>query len=244
MLDRFSERAQRVAMLALYALGRQHEALARYRAYRTRLDEELGLEPSAETRALESADPPPGGRPLAASAPDRARTRARAGNAVRLLGRRAELDSARAMRSRAELDDGRRADPDRGRRRARQDATARRAAAQLDGVRVGRATLLASSSGTWPTCRSRPRFATRSRASSSTAERLPALAADPARARRSVHRSRTFDEVEVLEALVAVVAEHAPLVLAARRPPVGRPSNARRARLSAPSRRRPSAARS
>ena len=51
----FSERAQRTAMLALYALGRQHEALARYRAYRTLLDEELGLEPNPETRALESA---------------------------------------------------------------------------------------------------------------------------------------------------------------------------------------------
>ncbi|HSC90201.1 MAG TPA: BTAD domain-containing putative transcriptional regulator [Gaiellaceae bacterium] len=54
-LDRFSERAHRTAMLALYALGRQHEALARYRRYHSLLDEELGLEPTAETRALESA---------------------------------------------------------------------------------------------------------------------------------------------------------------------------------------------
>ena len=55
VLDHFSERAQRVSMLALYALGRGHEALDRYRAYRTRLDEELGLEPTKETRALEVA---------------------------------------------------------------------------------------------------------------------------------------------------------------------------------------------
>ena len=54
-LDRFSERAQRSQMLTLYALGRTHDALARYRNYRTRLDEELGLEPSVETRALEGA---------------------------------------------------------------------------------------------------------------------------------------------------------------------------------------------
>jgi DNA-binding SARP family transcriptional activator len=55
LLDRFSERGQRLQMLSLYALGRTHEALARYRDYRKRLDEELGLEPSAETRALEAA---------------------------------------------------------------------------------------------------------------------------------------------------------------------------------------------
>ena len=36
-LDRFSERAHRLQMLALYALGRQHEALGRYRAFRSRL---------------------------------------------------------------------------------------------------------------------------------------------------------------------------------------------------------------
>ena len=54
-LDQFSERAHRSEMLALYALGRTHEALSRYRTYRKRLDDELGLEPSAETRTLEAA---------------------------------------------------------------------------------------------------------------------------------------------------------------------------------------------
>src|SRR5207247_11242523 len=33
-LDRFSERARRTAMLALYALGRQHDALEAYRGFR------------------------------------------------------------------------------------------------------------------------------------------------------------------------------------------------------------------
>jgi DNA-binding SARP family transcriptional activator len=47
-LDHFGERAQRTAMLALYALGRQHDALATYREFRARLDRELGLEPTAK----------------------------------------------------------------------------------------------------------------------------------------------------------------------------------------------------
>src|SRR5439155_12733984 len=54
-LDRYSERAHRSAMLALYALGRQHEALETYRRFRARIDEDLGLEPTPDTRALESA---------------------------------------------------------------------------------------------------------------------------------------------------------------------------------------------
>ena len=104
-LDQFSERAHRSEMLALYALGRTHEALSRYRTYRKRLDEELGLEPTAETRALEAAvirqedvarfcrarsDAPP------ADAGD---------HAVRFLGRRAELDTL-VQAVRRGIDDG------------------------------------------------------------------------------------------------------------------------------------------
>ena len=54
-LDGYSERACRLEMLSLYALDRTHEALTSYRAFRQRLDEQLGLEPAAETRALEAA---------------------------------------------------------------------------------------------------------------------------------------------------------------------------------------------
>jgi DNA-binding SARP family transcriptional activator len=54
-LDPFGERAHRTQMLALYALGRQHEALEVYRRFRTQLDEELGLEPTTATRTLEAS---------------------------------------------------------------------------------------------------------------------------------------------------------------------------------------------
>jgi DNA-binding SARP family transcriptional activator len=54
-LDAFGERAHRLRMVALYALGRQHEALETYRRFRIRLDDELGLAPTAETRAVEAA---------------------------------------------------------------------------------------------------------------------------------------------------------------------------------------------
>ena len=54
-LDAFSERAHRTRMLALYAMGRAHEALEAYRRLRSLLAGELGLEPSAETRSLEAA---------------------------------------------------------------------------------------------------------------------------------------------------------------------------------------------
>ena len=54
-LDRFSERAHRTEMLALYAMGRANEALEAYRRVRSLLVSELGLEPNAETRSLEAA---------------------------------------------------------------------------------------------------------------------------------------------------------------------------------------------
>jgi AAA ATPase domain/Bacterial transcriptional activator domain len=54
-MDRFSERAHRTEMLALYAMGRGHEALEAYRRLRCLLVGELGLEPNTESRALEAA---------------------------------------------------------------------------------------------------------------------------------------------------------------------------------------------
>ena len=98
-IDRLSDPAHRLEILALYALGRPHEAVRRYQRFRIRLDEELGLRPSPETRAIEAAiireedvhsllpRPTPGARPSAGGA------------AVRLLGRAAELETLeRAVR--------------------------------------------------------------------------------------------------------------------------------------------------
>ncbi|MGL6280732.1 MAG: AfsR/SARP family transcriptional regulator, partial [Gaiella sp.] len=47
------ERAQELAMLALYRSGRQTDALDRYAALRRRLDEDLGLEPAPGIRELQ-----------------------------------------------------------------------------------------------------------------------------------------------------------------------------------------------
>ena len=99
-LDRFSERGHRLAMLALYALDRQHEALARYRAFREALDEELGLEPTSDTRSLETAilrqeevdELLP--RPTTQSEAHRAPS-------VRLLGRKPELETLEEASRRA-----------------------------------------------------------------------------------------------------------------------------------------------
>ncbi len=74
--------------------GRQHEALDAYRGFRARLDEELGLGPTPETRALETAIlrqddvgrllP----RPIRRDAGGRRQSRS-----IRLLGRMAELET-------------------------------------------------------------------------------------------------------------------------------------------------------
>jgi DNA-binding SARP family transcriptional activator len=90
-LDGFSERAHRTAMLALYALGRQHDALDAYRRFRARLDEELGLGPTGETRALESAILRQEDVRALVPRPIESSPRRGGGRSVRLLGRTAEL---------------------------------------------------------------------------------------------------------------------------------------------------------
>lgn len=208
-LDRFSERAHRTAMLALYALGRQHDALARYRFFRTLLDEELGLEPTAETRAVEGAILRQADThsllPRAIAPPSE-----RAGEgAIRLLGRTAELETLRQSIRRG-LDGALslvqiEGDAGLGKTRLLDELAA------LDGVRVGRAS-----------CSELERHLPYVPLAAALREALVGIDVDPRRLPAlaqilpefSLQAPRPeFDEVEVLEALVALVAEHAPLVL-------------------------------
>ncbi|HEU0303934.1 MAG TPA: BTAD domain-containing putative transcriptional regulator [Gaiellaceae bacterium] len=210
VLDRFSERAHRTEMLALYALGRGHEALDRYRAFRLRLDHELGLEPTAETRALEAAIlrqddvhsllPRPIHRPQSDGD----------GRSVYLIGRTGELETISAS--------------------AREALRGNLAMIQIEGAAgLGKTRLLEEMQ--------RLLRGTRiGRASASQLEsHLPyvplATALRDALAGVDLDRRRLgalgqilpeltlgdprqgVEEVEVLEALVAVVADHAPLAL-------------------------------
>jgi DNA-binding SARP family transcriptional activator len=65
--DRFDERGYRVAMVAFYAQGRQHHALEMFRRCRTALNDELGIEPLHETKALQIAILQQVGRDVAAA---------------------------------------------------------------------------------------------------------------------------------------------------------------------------------
>src|SRR5438046_6485198 len=80
-------------MLSFYALGRQHDALEAYRRFRMRLDEELGLEPTAETRALESAILRQEDIRSLLPRPIRRQQVDPGERSVRLLGRTGELDA-------------------------------------------------------------------------------------------------------------------------------------------------------
>jgi DNA-binding SARP family transcriptional activator len=209
-LDRFSERAHRTQMLALYALGRQHDALGTYRRFRARLDEELGLEPTSETRALEAAIlrqvdllallP----RPIH---PQRADADA---GSVRLLGRTAELAALdRAIREALEgstkllVLEG---EAGLGKTRLLDEL-----ATSLIGVRVGRAT-----------CTELESHLPYVPLAAALREALAGIELD---GRRHAALSRIlpelgldegasgFAEVDALEALVDLIAEHAPVVL-------------------------------
>ena len=230
-LDRFSERAHRLAdarPLRARALARGARPLPRASA--SRLDEELGLEPSAETRALESAIirqedvhsllPRPIGRartstpavtPSACSAARPSSTRFTAAVRRGLDGGLAliQIEGEAGVGKTRLLDELER---ELG-RRAASDARAAR-----------------SSSGICPTCRSRPRSATALAGVELDAARLPALGQilpelALAAPRRGVRRGRGARGAR-RAGRRARSARAAP-----RRSACGRPADTRRARL-------------
>jgi DNA-binding SARP family transcriptional activator len=208
-LDRFSERAYRTEMLALYALDRSHEALSRYREFRMRLDDDLGLEPGGETRVLESAIlrqedvhsllPRRIGRPEAENGD----------STVRLLGRESELELLTDGIRRG-LDDAVfihvHGEAGLGKSRLLDELERR-----LDGVLIGRASC-AELEQHLPYV---PIAAAMRQAFADLApdvQRLPALGlVFPELAFDTP--GRRFGEIEVLEALVALVADRGPVVL-------------------------------
>ena len=209
-LDGFSERAHRSQLLTLYALGRTHEALARYRNYRTRLGEELGLEPTAETRALEAAVIRQ--EDIRSLLPRRvhrvhAHTDSRP---VRLVGRRAELDTVMDAVGRG-VAHGVTLIQIEGTTGLGKTRLLDELHAGLDGVRIGRAacSLLERNLPYVPLAAAlREALA----GIDLDAEPLPAL--QQILPELAVNAPKpAVDEIEVLEALVALLAEHAPVVL-------------------------------
>jgi len=209
-LDRFSERAQRSEMTALYAVGRTHEALSRYRSFRMRLDEELGLEPTGETRALESALIRQEDVHSLLPRPILRAERGTTGPALHLLGRTTEIETlADFVR---EAHNGNLAliqiegEAGLGKTRLLDELVG-----ELEEVRVGRASCsqLEQHLPYVP-------LATALRDALADvdldARRMPALAQLMPELTLDAPGPE-FEEVEVLEALVALVAEHGPIVL-------------------------------
>jgi DNA-binding SARP family transcriptional activator len=207
--DRFSERAHRGRVLAQYALGDAHQALTSYRNFRRLLDEELGLEPSADTRALETAilrqDEPDPLLPRAITTPSMIFE-----PVTPLIGRHNELATL-SDAIRAGIEGGLaliqlNGEPGFGKTRLLDEL-----ARECSDLRLGRAACsqleqhlayvpLAGSLRDADLC------------PAEHMDRHPALRGilpelDPART------SAEFSEVDVLEALVALVTDHAPVVL-------------------------------
>jgi DNA-binding SARP family transcriptional activator len=210
-LDRFSERAHRTGMLALYAMGRTHEALERYRRLRSVLVGELGLEPSVETRSLEAAilrqDE------VAALVPRPSREiqlRSTGQPWLLFLGRRPELTaldqivrSALGGESSLVLLEG---EAGLGKSRLLEEF-----ASTLEGIRVGRAR-----------CSALEQSLAYVPLAAALRDALGEVDLEPAQlpALRGVlpelgmrQPAMEFDEVDVLEAMVTVITRHAPMVL-------------------------------
>lgn len=209
-LDGFSERAQRTQLLTLYALGRTHEALARYRSYRSRLDEELGLEPSVETRALEAAvirqDDV---RSLVPRPIERARVVADT-HPVRFVGRRDELDTLMEAVGRG-VDERVTLIQIEGTTGVGKTRLLDELHARLDGARIGRATC-SRLERNLPYVPLAAALREALADVSLDAERLPALQQILPELALDAPK-RIADEIEVLETLVTLLVGHSPTVL-------------------------------
>jgi DNA-binding SARP family transcriptional activator len=208
-LDRFSESAHRTAMLALYALRRQHDALETYRRFRTRLDEELGLEPTAETRALEAAILRQEDVRSLLPRPIRRET-LDAGRRPVLLGRASELELLERT-ARQALDGSLTLVQIEGEAGVGKTRLLDELAASLVGVRVGRAS-----------CSELERHLPYVPLAAALRSALTGIELDGRRlpALRQIlpeimlaESAQGFGEVDALEALVEVIAENAPLAL-------------------------------
>lgn len=208
-IDRFSERAHRTTMLALYALGQQSEALRTYHLFHRRITSELGLEPTVQTRQLQSAilrqeDLHPLLPRLRAAEPPAPENPG--GHALPLLGRAGEL-GALELAVRQALDGSFALLLVEGESGMGKTRVLDELATRLTGIRIGRsgcaelerhlsyvplAALLRDAIAA-PELRARHRGALRG-----IVPELPAA---------------EFSEIDVLEALVDVLGEHAPLVL-------------------------------
>src|SRR6266851_3969881 len=209
-LDRFSERAQRTSMLALYALGRQHEALQVYRRFRDRIDSELGLEPAAQSRALQSAILRQEDVRALLPRPIERAQRDAGKRSVRLLGRAGELGTLERAARQAlggsfallliEAEAGL------GKTRLLDELATR-----LAGVRVGRASCseLERQLPYVPLATALRDALTRAELSGQHRAALRKIVPELPPADPPVEVA----EIDVLEALVGVLAEHAPLVL-------------------------------
>jgi DNA-binding SARP family transcriptional activator len=206
-IDRFGDRALRTAMLALYAQDRQHDALARYRSFRAALDEEIGLTPALETRALESAI-------LRQEDPDtllpRAARRAATGTQPRsaLLGRDAELGQLEAG-VRDALDGAAVLIQVEGEAGAGKTRLLDELAARLNGVRIGRAacSMLEQHLQYVPLAAALRDAGAEPKDACTQALALILPELDPGDGQHQ------HSEVDALEAMVDLVAENAPLVL-------------------------------
>jgi DNA-binding SARP family transcriptional activator len=211
-MDRFSEQSHRLAMLALYALGRQHEALYTFTKLRTVLDQELGLEPMPGTRALHSAilrqDDPASLIPR----PQQSGAAWQAGHApVVLLGRLDERVTLESVTRRA-LDGTFALTLVEGEAGLGKSRLLDELVASLEGVRIGRSSCSELE-------RHLPYVPLAAAIRDALRDLMPEPGALPALREilpelRLGSEDRPFADVDALEALVQLVEANAPLVLA------------------------------